>query len=109
MPIGPWTFARSSWPAIASTRVNNSWKVYVEGANEAKYNGRFMVTSVPNANTFTYEVTGAPASPGTGMMITAAEAAMMIKIGSGDTGHTLVGVALYLVVVALERRLVGAR
>lgn len=57
--------------------------VYVAGADQAEYNGRFPVASVLDADNFTVAVSGAPASPATGT-ITVAEAAMDIKLGDDD-------------------------
>ena len=41
----------------------------VKGASQQEYNGVFQVT-VTDANTFTYQVTGAPATPATGTIVT---------------------------------------
>ena len=40
----------------------------IRGANETDYNGDFIVT-VTDANTFTYTVSGSPATPATGTII----------------------------------------
>ncbi len=65
--------------------------VYVSGANEDEYNGRFTVISVPDANTFTYSVSDTLATPATGT-IAAEVAAMTIAIGASDARHTLSGI-----------------
>lgn len=41
-------------------------RVIIQGAVPSAYNGEVTILSVPNANTFTYAVTGSPASPATG-------------------------------------------
>lgn len=41
-------------------------QVTITGATETEYNGTFEITSVPTATTFTYVVTGTPATPATG-------------------------------------------
>lgn len=43
-------------------------QVNIRGANQAEYNGDFLVT-VTGANTFTYTVSGTPATPATGTII----------------------------------------
>lgn len=40
--------------------------VYIAGANETEYNGNKRVLTVPDANTFTFTVSGTPATPATG-------------------------------------------
>ena len=40
--------------------------VYIAGANETEYNGNQRVLTVPDANTFTFTVSGTPATPATG-------------------------------------------
>lgn len=40
--------------------------VQIDGANQSQYNGLFKILSVPTADTFTYAITGSPASPATG-------------------------------------------
>ena len=42
--------------------------INVRGATQTEYNGDFTITVV-NANTFTYDITGSPASPATGTII----------------------------------------
>ncbi len=44
--------------------------LYISGANQAEYNGLFSITRV-DANTFTFTVSGAPATPGTGTILAA--------------------------------------
>lgn len=43
-------------------------QVNIRGANQSEYNGDFTVT-VTNANTFTYAVSGSPATPATGTIV----------------------------------------
>jgi hypothetical protein len=43
-------------------------QVNIRGANQSEYNGDFLVT-VTDANTFTYTVSGTPATPATGTII----------------------------------------
>lgn len=58
--------ATATATATAHGLSSNTW-VDVQGANEAEYNGIFQIT-VTGANTFTYAVTGTPASPATGTL-----------------------------------------
>lgn len=63
------TITRSGSTATANATSHGfsagQW-VYVYGANEAEYNGIFPIDSVPDANNFTYTVSGTPATPATG-------------------------------------------
>ena len=43
--------------------------VIITGANQAEYNGRFTVASVPTPSTFTITVSGTPATPATGNIL----------------------------------------
>lgn len=43
--------------------------VTISGADQAAYNGRFEIVSVPNRNSFTFEVSGSPATPATGTIL----------------------------------------
>ena len=44
-------------------------QVIITGANQAEYNGRFTVASVPTPSTFTIAVSGTPATPATGYIL----------------------------------------
>ncbi|MGR3179822.1 MAG: baseplate J/gp47 family protein [Candidatus Anammoxibacter sp.] len=59
----------------------------VAGANEAEYNGSFVITVI-DANTFTYEVTGTPATPATGT-ITGTIDNIRVLIQSQNNGQAL--------------------
>lgn len=48
-----------------ATNIKTGTTVTITGANQSAYNGSFVVT-VTGSNTFTYEVTGSPATPATG-------------------------------------------
>jgi hypothetical protein len=50
---------------VAHGQAVGDW-VDVQGAVEDEYNGIFQIATVPDADTFTYAVTGAPATPATG-------------------------------------------
>jgi hypothetical protein len=50
--------------AVNHGRSNGDW-VFIQGANQAEYNGLFQIT-VTGAATFDYTVTGTPATPATG-------------------------------------------
>lgn len=63
-------------------RVNNL------GANQAGYNGRFTVLSVPTPTTFTFAVDPGTVTPATGTITTQA-AAVDIKVGDTCTNTTL--------------------
>lgn len=51
--------------ATAHGRTVGQW-IFVTGANQAEYNGLRQIATVPNANSFTYAITGTPATPATG-------------------------------------------
>lgn len=63
------TITRSSSTATATTSVNHDlatgMSVTIAGANQAEYNGTFTIT-VTGVDTFTYTVSGSPATPATG-------------------------------------------
>jgi hypothetical protein len=42
--------------------------IVISGANESAYNGSFTVSSITGYNSFTYAITGSPASPATGIV-----------------------------------------
>lgn len=50
--------------------------VYIYGAIQPEYNGKFVITVV-NSTTFTYPVTGTPATPATGTIVSVNEHARM--------------------------------
>lgn len=56
---------------VTGTSTNHGYQVgrYVKisGANQVQYNGTWLITAV-SANTFTYTITGSPASPATGVI-----------------------------------------
>lgn len=64
------SITRSGTTATATTPANHGLnvgdRVNVRGANQSEYNGTFVITAVPSATTFTYTVTGSPATPATG-------------------------------------------
>lgn len=83
VPIINLTFDALTGYATAETALNNNLtenydyktnlpssispvQVQVDGALEVEYNGTFNLISVPNRNTFTYQLSGTPASPATG-------------------------------------------
>ncbi len=53
-------------------------RITISGATQTEYNGTFRVESVIDANTFTYNVTGTPATPATGSPVS-------MKTGAGWT------------------------
>lgn len=61
---------RSSTTATVTTAAAHNFqvgdKVVMSGATQTEYNGTFTITTVPTATTFTYEVSGSPATPATG-------------------------------------------
>lgn len=63
------SITRSSSVATCTTPNNHGFQVgdriNVRGANQSEYNGIFVITGV-TSNTFTYSVTGSPATPATG-------------------------------------------
>ena len=69
--------------SVAHGRPVLSW-VFIGGANQAEYNGLVQVATVPTANTFTYAVTGTPATPATGVIVgDPATAASMQAVHTG--------------------------
>lgn len=59
-------------------------RVFISGANETEYNGLVTVETVPDADNFTYTVSGSPASPATGTIV--ADPATAVSTESVDTG-----------------------
>lgn len=61
---------RSSTVATATTPIAHGFavgdRINVRGANQSEYNGIQIVTAVGSSTTFTYTVSGAPATPATG-------------------------------------------
>ena len=43
--------------------------VVIEGSDQTSYNGTKTITSTPTSNSFTYDVSGSPASPATGKIL----------------------------------------
>jgi hypothetical protein len=65
------SITRSSTTATATATAHGFTtgdQVNIRGANETDYNGDFIVT-VTDANTFTYTVSGSPATPATGTIL----------------------------------------
>lgn len=63
------TITRSGATATASCTshgFNTLQTVKISGADQAEYNGEFRVLTTPDANTFTFTVSGSPATPATG-------------------------------------------
>jgi hypothetical protein len=102
---------------VAHGRTAGSW-VDVQGAAEAEYNGIFQIATVPDADTFTYAVTGSPATPATGT-ITArpckpslvwngnvASAFTVVPSGYHPTGGTLIRMPAADWLADFSRRLV---
>lgn len=92
----PRTITNLTWSGATATAESTAHgfqsgqRVYVSGADQADYNGRFTVTVV-DANTFTYPLQNSPATPATGT-ITAKSAAMTVKLGDGDFRQTILHV-----------------
>lgn len=63
------SLTRSGTTATVTTSVNHGWTngalVTIAGATQTAYNGNFII-SVTGLNTFTYTVSGSPATPATG-------------------------------------------
>lgn len=78
-------------------------RVRISGATEPEYNGTFTVATVPNANSFTYAVTGSPTSPATGTPV----------IGDRATyepiTEALQSLTFYVNISGVEHKLTGAR
>lgn len=72
---------------VADHLLANGVSVTIAGANETEYNGSFSIL-VTGAKTFTYTVTGTPASPATGT-ITAAHTSASVPVQSVDFGADL--------------------
>jgi len=70
------TITRSGSTATATTASNHGYQtgdtVWILGAVQTQYNGNYQVT-VTGLTTFTYQVTGAPATPATGTILTVDE------------------------------------
>lgn len=59
-------------------------RVFISGANEADYNGLVTIDSVPDANKFTYTVSGSPETPATGTIV--ADPATAVSTEAVETG-----------------------
>lgn len=59
-------------------------RVFVSGADQAEYNGLVTIETVPDANTFTYTVSGSPATPATGSIV--ADPATAVATEAVETG-----------------------
>lgn len=68
---------------LTSHGIKTGERITISGADQAAYNGTFVVTSTPTDDTFTYAVTGAPATPATGT-ISAAFVNRYKEIGFSD-------------------------
>jgi hypothetical protein len=66
-------------------------RVYISGANQAEYNGRYTVVTA-TADTFTYTFAGSATTPATGTIL-AWQAAMSIKVGAGDARHSFMDIS----------------
>lgn len=67
------TIARTSTTATVTDTAHGktgTWYGFISGAGQAAYNGVFLMTYV-DANTYTYTVAGAPATPATGTILSA--------------------------------------
>ena len=80
----PYTWVNNYWITATPTSITRSGQVAtvtyanhglmkydrirISGANQAEYNGVFVVTGTPTRDTFTYSVVGSPASPATGTL-----------------------------------------
>ncbi|HEY5564226.1 MAG TPA: hypothetical protein VIL33_01460, partial [Rhodothermia bacterium] len=73
--------------------VGNSIKI--AGATQSEYNGTFIVATVPDVDSFTYAVSGTPATPATGSPVlstTAVYAPVSASFGSVTIYHNVDGV-----------------
>jgi uncharacterized phage protein gp47/JayE len=81
------SLTRSGTVATGTTASSHSigvgMEITIAGANESDYNGAFTIVSVPSATTFTYTVSGSPATPATGT-ITASYIGVSVAIESDD-------------------------
>lgn len=57
--------------------------VRIAGANQPEYNGLFTVASVPSSSTFTYSISGTPASPATGTITATRERYTYYTLATG--------------------------
>lgn len=66
------SITRSSSTATCTTPLDHGLnvgdRVNIRGANQSEYNGIFVINTVPTAATFTFTVSGAPATPATGVI-----------------------------------------
>lgn len=66
------SITRSSSTATCTTPLDHGYnvgdRVNIRGANQSEYNGIFVINAVPTTSTFTYTVSGAPATPATGII-----------------------------------------
>jgi len=78
-------------------------KVKVSGATESEYNGNHTVLTVPDSDTFTFAVSGTPASPATGSPV----------VGMSTTyvpiSSSIPSCSLYFYVDGIRHKVFGAR
>ena len=83
------SITRSGTTATVTTTSNhglaNNVTPTIAGANETQYNVSNAVITVTGLNTFTYEVTGSPATPATGT-ITASHTSIPVSVTAQDFG-----------------------
>lgn len=81
--------SRSGSTAIAVTSVEHNFasniEVAISGADQPEYNGTFVITVV-DSNTFSYLITGTPATPATGTILAESTLAS-IDVQSADSGN----------------------
>lgn len=84
------TITRSGATATATATAHglvNGKQALIKGADQQEYNGVFTVT-VTGANTFTYTVSGTPATPATGSITTTGVVIFMLTNASGVASDT---------------------
>lgn len=98
------SIARSGTTATATSNghpLASGIEITISGADQAEYNGTFEVTVI-NQNTFTYEVSGTPATPATGAIVGSADIArVFIECSEFGQVTNAAGGAVFSLVTAI--------
>jgi VCBS repeat-containing protein len=90
VPVAVTSLTRSGTTATATTAIQHGFTtghpVRISGATQAEYNGTFTVTAT-GGTTFTFEVTGTPASPATGSIVASADDTTRTVAAPGVLGN----------------------
>ncbi len=89
-PISVTSITRSGTTATVTTATDHDFTenfdmtTEISGADQSEYNGTFSIVTVPNRRTFTYTLSGSPATPATGTIFS------LNNLSTGYNGRHLV-------------------